>query len=287
MSPRKRLPIPLTTIGRPLDLRTSSNLAIVVIFFAALVGATVAFGLLGASWSIAARKGLSLAGAVFFAWAVARETDPDRPTSAFLAACGACAGAALLGGPHFLLLFWFLLALRTINRSTGVPPGALDWVGLYGIKLWLGYSAHWAIPMLSSPTLLFAGLQRLPKGLRIALPLALPAATIGYGFAHRWRFELPQWPGVEAIVLAAVALATIPVIVSYRKVRSVGDRTGAPLVPHRVQWGLGWAVVAAAILTLSGTATLADLAPIWSALAGTSLGWAIGAALRGVRAQRK
>ena len=272
--------IPLSTIGRPLDPRVRSNLAIIVVFFATLVGATVAFGLLGASWSVAARKALSLAGSVFFAWALARETDPDRPISAFFAATGAGVGAVLLGGPHFLLLVWFLLALRTINQSTGAPPGVLDWVGLYGIKLWLGYSAHWAIPMLSAPTLLFAGLQRLPKGLRIALPLVLPAATIGYGFAHRWRFELPTWPGAEALVLAAVAFATIPVIASYRKVRSVGDRTGAPLVPHRVQWGLCWAVVAAAVLTLSGTATLGDLAPIWSALAGTSVGWAIGAVRR-------
>ena len=72
-----------------------------------------------------------------------------------------------------------------------------------------------------------------------------------------------------------IAVATIPVIASYRSVRSVGDRNGQALKPHRVQWALGWGVVAAMILTLTGTATIQDLVPVWTALAGTVIGWII------------
>jgi len=269
----QRYRIPLSTIGRPVDPRFPTNRAILILVGASLVGSASVLFAIGRPLSEALLRALSLAGAVFFAWALARETDPDRPGSAFLAAAGAAGGALLLGTPRFLLLLWVLLGLRVVNRSTGLSPGALDWVAIYGIKLWLGFSAHWTIPLLALPTLLFAGLRRFPVALRVGLPLALPAAAIAFGALHAWRFALPAPASVEFLLLLGVAVGVVPAIVSYRRVRSVGDRTGVPLEPHRVQWGLGWAVTAGAILTLSGTGTVGDLAPLWAALAGTGLGW--------------
>jgi hypothetical protein len=42
-----------------------------------------------------------------------------------------------------------------------------------------------------------------------------------------------------------------------------------------VRWAIGWAVAAALILTFTGTTTIQDLAPLWSAFTGTSIGWAV------------
>jgi len=219
--------------------------------------------------------GLQWAGACFLTWALTRETDPDRWLSAFFAAAGSLAGTILLGPPSYLFLLWFLIALRYINRSPGVPPGVLDFVALYGIKLWLGYSAHWTIPLLTFPTMFFAGIARFPRWLRVALPLALPTAAVILGFTRGWHFALPHWELWEIVGMLALAASMIPVIVNYRTVRSVGDRTSEPLKPHRIQWALGWAVVAALILTLSGSASFQELALIWAAFAGTSIGWLI------------
>jgi len=167
---------------------------------------------------------------------------------------------------------WFLLAMRYINRSTGSPPGVLDFVALYGIKLWLGFTAHWTIPLLTFPTVFFADIQRFPKAVRIGLPFALPTAAILLGFTRGWHFETPQWGWLEILGLTAIVLALVPVIASYRHVRSVDDRAGMPLRSHRVQWALGWVVVAVMILTLTGAATIQELGPVWAALAGTILG---------------
>ena len=264
----------VTTIGRPVDLRVSTNRAVVLLSSTVLLAGLAVSLVRGEAFGPALISGLTWAGSAFLAWVLARETDPDRWYSAFFAAAGGLASAVLLGPPSFPFLFWFVIGLRYIDRSTGVAPGVLDFATLYGIKLWLGFTAHWTVPLLTFPTVFFADLQRLPRGLQIALPLALPVAAAILGAVRGWHFLVPDWGWVEIGVLSAVALLAVPVIVSYRSVKSVGDRTGEPLKPHRVQWAIGWTVVAAVILSFSGTSTIQDLGPLWAAFAGTSLGWA-------------
>jgi ABC-type amino acid transport system permease subunit len=104
---------------------------------------------------------------------------------------------------------------------------------------------------------------------RIGLPLALPTAAVVLGITRGWHFVLPQWGWVEIVVLTVIVVAIAPVVASYRRVRSVGDRTGKPVKQRRVQWALGWSLATAPILTFTGAATVQDLAPLWAALAGT------------------
>jgi len=276
-------PFALSTIGRPIQLRDPTNRAIALVSFLAVVAGTLVGAVRGEAWG-AVLTGLTWAGAAFLAWALGRETDPDRPYSAFLAAAGGLSGAILLGRPGFLFLFWFVIALRYINRSTGVAPGIFDFVALYGLKFWLGFSAHWTIPLLTFPTVFFGDIRRFPRPVRVGLPLVLPAAAVAIGFARGWHFELPEWGWVEIGAITAIAVSIVPVVTGYRRVRSVGDRTGAPLRPHRVQWAIVWALAAALILTLTGAATIAELAPLWSALVAASIGWGAEEVSRHLRA---
>ena len=267
--------IRLSTIGRAIDPSYPTNRAILLLSLAALIAGFVTWLARSESLGIALIGGLQWGGACFLSWALGREADPDRWYSAFFAAGGALAGVVLLGPPSFLFLLWFLIALRTITRSTGEPPGMLDFAALYGIKLWLGYSAHWTIPLLTFPTMFFAGIERFPRWARVALPLGLPTAAVALGFSRGWHLEVPAWGIWEIVGLLAIAASTIPVVFGYRRVRSVGDRTGKPLRPHRVQWAIAWAVAAALVLTLIGSASIQELAPIWAALAGAFVGWSI------------
>ena len=264
--------IRLSTIGRPIDLHDRTNRTIVLVATGALLSGAILSLIQGDAWGNAVIQGLTWGSSVFLAWALGRETDPDRWYSAFFAAAGALSGVIWLGPPSFLFLLWFLLAMRYINRSTGSPPGVLDFVALYGIKLWLGFTAHWTIPLLTFPTVFFADIQRFPKAVRIGLPFALPAAAVLLGFTRGWHFVTPEWGWLEILGLTAIVLALVPVIASYRHVRSVDDRADMPLKSHRVQWALRWVVVAAMILTLTGAATIQELGPVWAALAGTILG---------------
>ena len=280
MQQPKRVRIPLTTIGRRIDLRDRTNAGVVALSLTAFAAGTLLHLVRGSGIGSSLSTGLAWGGSAFLSWALARETDPDRWLSAFFAAGGALAGVILLGNPHFLLLFWVLLALRYVNRTTGLAPGALDWIGMYGVLLWLGFSTHWTIPLLAFPTVFFAGLRRLPSVLRIGLPLLLPAATVTYGFLRAWHFTIPALNSVEIFVMAGVPLAVLPVIVSYRTISSVGDQTGSPLTTHRLQWALGWAISAALVLTVSGAATVGEIGPLWAALVGTAIGRAIEVVVR-------
>ncbi|MEE8593962.1 MAG: hypothetical protein V3T03_07545, partial [Candidatus Bipolaricaulota bacterium] len=180
--------IRLSTIGRPIDLHDRTNRTIVLVATGALLSGAILSLIQGDAWGNAVIQGLTWGGSVFLAWALGRETDLDRWYSAFFAAAAALSGVIWLGPPSFLFLLWFLLAMRYINRSTGSPPGVLDFVALYGIKLWLGFTAHWTIPLLTFPTVFFADIQRFPKAVRIGLPFALPTAAVLLGFTRGWHF---------------------------------------------------------------------------------------------------
>ena len=271
--PAKEAQIGLSTIGRPVDPHVPTNLAIALLALAVFVAGVVAGLVQGGSWGASLLDGLVWGGSVFLAWALARETDPDRRFSAFVAAAGGLAGAIVLGPPGFLLLFWALLALRVVNRTTGLPAGAVDIAALYILALWLGYSVHPLVPLLTFVIVDFAGIRRFARPMYVALEAVLPAAAAGFVLAWGWLFGWPGWSWIETLVVAAIVILTVPVIVTYRRVRTVGDQTGTPLEPHRVQWALAWMVGSAALLAFTGAVSVQELGPVWAALAGTGIGW--------------
>lgn len=265
-----------STIGRAVDFRTPTNLAIAIVALATFAGGFAILTLFrGESLSASASGGLAWAGAVFLSWALAREVDPDRWYSAFVAAAGGLIAASMFAPPPFLTLFWVLISLRFITRSTGQQPGLLDVAGFCTVSVWLGWSTHWMIPLLALPALLLAG-----KRLRPALPQSLIAAIvavsgIALGILQHWTIT-PLDPAeglLEARVIAVITLACTLLIHSYRTVRSHTDRTDQPLDPQRVQWALTWAVSAGIVLIFGTEMSLQDLGPLWAALAGSALGW--------------
>lgn len=114
-------------LGRPLDPRDPSNLAAVAV--------TAATGLAG-SWLArgdgllpAGRAAVRAGGAVFAAWATAREIDPDHPGTAFAAMPLAAAGLAL-GRPSLAASFGTMLWARFAAGTVGLPLRPPDGLNL-------------------------------------------------------------------------------------------------------------------------------------------------------------
>jgi hypothetical protein len=126
----------LSGLARAIDFKFATNRAIAAICI------TVFLSML--AYTADPKLGLYSAISVFFAWALARELDPDHDFSAFIAVALALPFLSFPGagaGP----MFWTLLIVRVLNRSTGVPSNPLD-VGLilflaYGNPYLLGLSA--------------------------------------------------------------------------------------------------------------------------------------------------
>ncbi|TFH07736.1 MAG: hypothetical protein E4H08_09000 [Candidatus Atribacteria bacterium] len=268
--------IRLTTIGRSIDLHYPTNLAIVLLTLVTFaVGLVTTLLFRGGSFLASAFTSLGWAGAVFLSWALARELDPDRWYSAFFATVGGLAAASMYSPPALLMIFWFLIALRFINRSTGHPPGVLDVAGFVAISAWLGWTSHWAFPLLAVPALLLAGRSLRPARTQLLVAGAIAALGIALGIVRGWTL-MPFDPAKSLFdlrIIAAITLASTLVIRSLQNVTSKADRTGDPLNPCRVQWALTWSLSVGIALTFVAGISVKEVSPLWAALAGTILGW--------------
>lgn len=262
----------VTAIGRPIDPRYPTNLAIAIGAVVVAAGGTIVQRLSGERWAQSALWGLGAGLAVFLAWALCRELDPDNDLSAFVAAGLALVGLWLGGLPGFGELFWLLLITRIVNRTTGLPATVLDALGVLGLGGWLTFQGKWGygaftvvallldaqLPPRHRRQLLFAGL---------GVVVVVLAAILG-----------PAVWGPEAVSLVAVGIALVglvlfvPVIAGAREVTSLGDETEEPLRPIRVQAGQALALLTGLAVALwQGMAGLETMMPLWAAVVGAAL----------------
>ncbi len=116
----------ITALGRPLDLSYPTNrlialasLTVYALYFAYLLLAAVP-----AAEALLSAFGAGIA--LFLCWAIGREIDPAYDWSAFYALPFVLAAALYYGSPDLLSLFFILLLMRFLNRSTGLRATAFD-----------------------------------------------------------------------------------------------------------------------------------------------------------------
>jgi hypothetical protein len=170
----------ISTIGRPIDLRYSSNrFAVAAALGAGVIAGAVAL-ISGTSFTSALGWGVQGGAASFLAWAIGRELDPDRPVAAGIAAAAALP-LLLLGRIALGATAAVLLAVRITVRTVGPAPTMLDALLLMGFGGYLGYRGTW------------------PAGL--ALGIALAAS----GWEDRRLLGAGGATAIAALGLAAVA----------------------------------------------------------------------------------
>ena len=240
----------LTGLGRGIDLRNPTSLAINLIIWTAAIGWTVATA---DPWQ-GLRAGLD----VFFAWALCRELDPDHSRSGFLAAALVLAGLALFGastGP----VFWLLLVMRVVNRTTGLSATLVD----SALVLYLGVTAGWGLVAATA----FALDALLTHGRRRQwfFTAAALVASFGYPPSFLAGYSLPAL--FTALSLAALFL---PVCYASRRLASVDDTAHQPLDSRRVRCAQILAL-GVGVLDTSAVAGGVSLLPLWAAASAASL----------------
>ena len=225
----------ITGIGRLLDPKRPTNVAIVLL--AILVGFVVGMRALFIGMDLLAafieafNAGMTLS----LGWALAREYDPDHPFAAFLAAFAMLTVSLFVQRGSLFLLVFLLVMLRFITRTAGVSTTLLDLSAGLGLAFWLSFSMDWIVGMLAAAAYGLDGLLSEKRKLRfvfafLSLSIAAVALIRGQGQV--------SFAGMNIRVLALSLLfvvLSLPLIRSYRSVRSKGDSDRAVLDPQRIQ----------------------------------------------------
>jgi hypothetical protein len=274
----------ISGIARPIEPGYPTNRWIVLLTLVVLIAGVAGRVIAGDGWLAASGWSALAALGFFLAWALARELDPDREPAAFLAAglmlpALAAAGLGWLSLPDPAALFLVLLAVRVVNRTTGLAATVPDTLGLLGLGLWLGYASSPAYLVAAVAALLIDAL--LGPADRRRLILAVSAAAIGgvlIAIGDPMYDPAPTSTPVQMLVSLPVLAALIPsalfavTIRAAGRIHSLADATAEPLSPRRVRAGQLLALSTALGLTLMhGDAGLVALLPLWAAMAATGV----------------
>lgn len=266
-----------SSLGRTLDPRYPTNRWIIIIGFLVGAGGLVYRLVLGEPLLEAVWWAFQAAAMVGLAWVLGRELDPDHEYAAFVGVPLALVGVWLLGPGSILAGVWLVQILRMVNRTAGLAAKLTDSLVVLAFCLWTVYQGGWVYGAVTA--LAFALDALLPQGNRRQLlfaalalvgTLVLVAVTDAGGTGGSSLLtgtSLPAWS-----VAVGAAVLFLPVIASARRVCSVGDASGEPLQPRRVQaaqvltllGGLG-------LVLLRGESGLAAWLPYWSAVVGLAL----------------
>jgi len=271
----------ITAIARPIDPAYPTNRAIAAFALAAVLGGTVFQLLAGSGWSQSALWGIGVGFAVFLAWALSREIDPDHDLSAFVGAGLAVVGTLFFDLPDMAVLFWMLVLLRVVNRTVGLPPRILDSLLLLGLGGWLTLQGNWVYGLMTALGFLLDGCLS-PSHRRHLFFAALAFIITAILFIPGGRMA---WEGMSflPVVLAILGVSALflPVVVVSRESRSVGDHSGELLNPRRIQAAQVLAVLTGLQVVLwNGSDGMVTVLSLWAALLGVSLYYLFGLARR-------
>jgi len=261
-----------TSLARPLDFSYRSNQFIAALSLTAILfgsGFQLATGnmlLYSTLW------GLQLGFSVFLTWALAREIDPDFPSSAAAASLLAIGTGFFLPSPALGVLFWFLIASRLLNRSTGVNPKLFDYFSFTALSIWQTID--------SSALYGFLGCIVLILDYFIGKKFKCPVLSAGLllAFSFYWlftsnqslQFSFPDYRIISGLLILGITF--LLVVYRSKSVETSCDISTDLLSPLRVQTCQIINLTAPVLgLLLLRENLLWDLIPILTAIAAVSL----------------
>jgi hypothetical protein len=254
-----------SALGRPLDPRYLSN---VVAAIGALATGIAFFLIAAVTDEPVAASPVGAAGAVFLAWAIAREIDPDRNQSAYLAMPIAFI-ASLFLAPSLLLGFGILVGTRLVSGTVGLRLKRFDLIALVGIGalMGLGWASLAGVVAIAAGTLVADGFSR-RAGVTALLTTIVAVVTL-------WvRSVELVWesPGLAGVIMAAGLVLALAVSLPVPRPVATTDIGGLPLARRAVALSRTTLVgtIASALVIAGKVGFEAGLAVAGSALLGTA-----------------
>jgi hypothetical protein len=217
----------VSSLGRPIDPRYPSNLhavfgtglaALVVVAYNAVAGVSLD------------TSPFAAAIAVFIAWAIGRELDPDRNVVAVLAMAFSLL-AVLIAPPELMLGAGVLAATRITSGTVGAPLRSLDLLALVGLAALLGAGG---ITVVAVPGLLIASVVGAAgRKQAVILSAALVVAAAAGALISRPSLAWEAGPGA-ALIMLALSLAAVGIRRPVGPVAASAD-LGGSLSPRRIE----------------------------------------------------
>jgi hypothetical protein len=257
----------ISSIGRPLDIKYKTNKAIVIITIANFFIGFLFFGLKQLELLNVFFGGIIFGLSFFICWAISREIDPDNPISAFIGLIPLFFLLLFYQNPDLIILFWLLLSLRIINRTTGLPATKLDSIGLLIFGLLLGYYINWIFGFLTG-LVLFLDLK-LIDGRKFQLFLSsitILFSFILFIFSNR-DLELISFGIFESAILLSVSIIFFTFSLAQKKISSIGDQTNEKLELSRIRAAQIFVLIVILILSFF-TKNFYNILPLWCSVVG-------------------
>lgn len=253
-----------SALFRAYDITWRLNQWILLISIAgAFLGLVLASGDMQSRLLVAAVVGIT----AFAAAALAKEFDPDRPQSAWMAAIAVLPFAGNLAPSSVIILFWLVASVRFVNRSTGLRPKWFDTLVLLAATAWLAAFVSPLFGLLAGTLLMLDAFLADGQKNHVAIGFAAIILAIVSLLLGDW--PVGQSPAWLVVSLLAITIALIPIIINYFDVESVGDATGEKLNSLRVQAGQVFSLSTGLFLAswLGESGALLQLG-LWAALLG-------------------
>jgi len=273
----------ISGVGRPLSLKYPTNRAVIIIVVLVFILGTLTKLVMGDSLVVSIVWAFGAAASIFFAWAIARELDPDSNVSAFISATLMLAAIFFTGLPTLLTLFWFLLVIRILNRITGIAPKPLDLAVVIILAVVLSWQELWLYCLMTSLMLYINSWidGKKKKGIIlfvIVFSLGIVSAFLGNAF-----FKTIEISADAIVIVTLLTLLYIPVICKRTKLKSLTDITKEPVSVFRMRVTRITAVVLGVLVTImQGYSGFNDLIPLWTSIGGKII-WNIYQLIRGNR----
>jgi hypothetical protein len=204
---------------------------------------------------------IPLAVTVFLTWALGREIDPEHELAAFVG-----------------------LALRLLNRITGVIPKFLDSLIISGLGIWLVFRGDWIFGFLTAAAFFLDSRLSDPKKQNLFFSGIMTIFTIVSLLIQKPAVTQTEIFPAEFFFVIGVILLFMPLIVHSRDTEVICDFSEKEINPLRVQASQIFTITSVTLVWLiQGRHGIINLMPIWSSIIALSIAYLLTALLKKIR----
>jgi hypothetical protein len=257
----------ISSLPRSLDMDRPDNR--VIIFLCAVVFIVSIFSRImsgdhpvqGVIW------GGKAALSIFFAWALAKEIDPDNPGSALIASVLGLSALFLFNNLSLLAALLLLFLFRMTSRTVGVPLALYDSILILLMGIYLVYTGEWMYGIIMS--IAFIMDATLKKPVRRHFFFAIVSIVSGLlGFSINSSEIVLRYEYYISAILILVLFFIFRILLA-GQTRSLSDRSGQRLSDKRIIATCIVALGAGLLVIPGGSTAITAVFPLWAAMGGS------------------